>query len=569
MPTISVTDPKGRVWDVNAPEGATEHDAIDYVKGQIQQERANKFSLSGDVSQAGKVERFAGGAKHAWDRAALGVKGLFTDLSPEDKEQLEQGKAFVEKGDIAANLGEIGGDILITAPAGGLAGRAVGLGARVLPRALAALTRGGAELASSAGIGAVTNPEDRATGAISSAAGAGLGMGVNRLIGGVARPLVSEAAERLMGEGVQPTVGQSIGGLASKTEEKLASWPVVGGAISRARERAQREFNERAIQQAVPGVRGVGDQALSEARDAISSQYDAALSQLPRRIQVDPNSVVQAANRAATNARNMLSDDSVNWLNRYVNQNIVQRAQNITPEVAKRIESDLGAQVRSLMSSPEGERRALGDALSQIHQQWRASLTGIANAVNPQAGAALREADAAWRAFLPVDKAAAFRGAQSAEIPGQFTPSHLRRAIAAQDTSAGDRATRYMTQGNTPFERLNILAREGEQVLGNRVPDSGTAARMLTGGAWGGAAVSGQLPAMLTGWIAANAGASRLGQQAVTQGLEPTVRRLLGSGMTADQVVRIAQERGPEALIALGRSMGMANAMEEPKYAPQ
>ncbi|MFO0201699.1 MAG: hypothetical protein ACK528_01060, partial [Alphaproteobacteria bacterium] len=58
------------------------------VRKQKQASQANVYAGQ-DVGQMGTVMRGLGGAKAAWDRAALGLKDMFTDLTPEDKTLLD------------------------------------------------------------------------------------------------------------------------------------------------------------------------------------------------------------------------------------------------------------------------------------------------------------------------------------------------------------------------------------------------------------------------------------------------------------------------------------------------
>ena len=101
--------------------------------------RALASSYAGqDVGQMGTLMRGLGGAKVALDRAALGLKGLVTDLSPEDKALLEQGKASVNQGGTATNVGNIAGDVAIGAVPGSWPSSVVRLdrsvGLRAAPR---------------------------------------------------------------------------------------------------------------------------------------------------------------------------------------------------------------------------------------------------------------------------------------------------------------------------------------------------------------------------------------------------------------------------------------------------
>jgi len=121
---------------------------------------------NGENQRPGWAEEVAGGAKHAWDRAAMGLKGLFTDLTPEDKALLEQGGAFVKETGPASTVGQIGADVAMSAaPVARAAAlpRVLGMTSRLAPAA--------ADVAANAGYAAVTSPEDRANAAMWGAGG--------------------------------------------------------------------------------------------------------------------------------------------------------------------------------------------------------------------------------------------------------------------------------------------------------------------------------------------------------------------------------------------------------------
>ena len=131
------------------------------VRKQKQASQANVYAGQ-NVGQMGSVMRGLGGAKAAWDRAALGLKDMFTDLTPEDKALLDQGKAFTEQGGTAATVGNIGADALMMAAPALRGQQAIMAGAKMLPRAAQFI--GGrlpsAALASGATSAALA-PEDR------------------------------------------------------------------------------------------------------------------------------------------------------------------------------------------------------------------------------------------------------------------------------------------------------------------------------------------------------------------------------------------------------------------------
>ena len=555
---MDVRLPDGTVV-TNVPEGISQAELMRRLgksmpeespgeKRRSRRDLANEYAGK-DVGEMGALMRGLGGAKGAFDRAAMGLKGLFTDLTPEDKALLEQGKAFEAEGGPAATVGSIGADVAMSAAPGAFVTKAAA--------AAPLLARTAAQLGLGAGYGALTSPEDRAEGAKQGALGSAIGMGVNRVIGGALKPAVTDDAAALLKRGVVPTPGQAVGGVANQIEQKLQSVPVMGDVIRSGRNRAVKEFNEAAIQTAAPGIKGVGDEALTAARKQIGDKYEAALSKLPS-IKVDQTPIIKAVTDAVDDPALALSDASKKRVLDYVEKNLLARGTDIDGQIAKRIESDMSKVVTRFKSGTStGEEKAMGEALDSVLQQWRSSLSAAA-------GPSLREADQAWRAFLPLDKAAASAGSQAAETTGQFTPRALRRAIEAADKSQNNNVTRAMRGGNSPFERLNTLSRQGENVLTNSVPDSGTAGRLMTSlGALGAGAagVSGYALPVAAGTVGALGAYSRPGSQLLLQGLEPAYKKAVQTlalrGVPTQTLDEVLRKYGPQGVIALARGQAL------------
>lgn len=524
-----------------------------------QADLADKYAGE-DVNQLGTTMRVLGGAKGAWDRAALGLKGVFTDLTPEDKALLEQGRAFEAKAGAPATIGAIGADVAMSAAPGALVTKATAA-APLLTRALSQIGLG-------SGYGALTNPEDRTGGAIAGGVGTGVGMGVNRLVGGAIRPLISKDAQALMDQGIQPTIGQAIGGATNTVEQKLKSLPLAGDLIRRARGRAVDEFNEKAIQTAVPGGRGIGDEALIAARKTLSDNYKNIIPK-GMNITIDDNALIKATINAADDPALGLTDAAKKRVYDYVQNNILSRSKNITGDTAKQIESDFGSFVASLKSGQSSqEERAIGKALDQVNQEWRRLLPAAADKVSPGAGQALRENDAAWRSLVALDRAGSYRGNQNVaanEVAGRFTPNSLRRSIEVSDQSQFNNATRAMRGGNTPFDRLNQLTRQGERVLGDSVPDSGTAGRlgwmnMLAGGAAGTAAIADPgtaAGAAALAFLPYSRAGSKFAMQGLTPAYEAAIRQLTLRGVPTQAIDEALRKYGPDGVISLARGIGV------------
>jgi hypothetical protein len=513
--------------------------------------RADEYAGQ-DVGKMGSLMRGLGGAKTAWDRAALGLKGLVTDLTPEDRALLAGGRAVQDEGGMAATVGSIGADVGMSLAPGALVTKATA--------AAPLLTRTMSQLGLGAGYGALTSPEDRTAGAVGGGVGTAAGMGVNRLAGGLIKPLVSKDAQALMAQGIQPTPGQAIGGAVNTAEQKLKSLPIIGDVIRKGRDRAVNEFNEKAIQTAAPGATGFGDEVLTSVRENLGNQFDDVLKSIPK-LKVDTTALQKSATDAVGDQALNLSNNSKQKVMAYVKNNLINRSADMDGLTAQRIGSDALKAANRWKFSQNSEEQAMGEALEKITNEWRDSLIAAAGAKGPQ----LRDAQAAWRTFIPIDRAAGYRGNQNlaANEAGRFTPNSLRRSIEASDQSQFNNVTRALRGGDAPFQRLNTLTRQGEKVLGDSVPDSGTAGRVMYGvGALGaGAATGADLG------TAAALGAisvpmySRMGSQFMMQGLTPAyesaVKALTLRGVPTQAIDEALRKYGPQGVISLARSAGV------------
>lgn len=505
------------------------------------------------------LEKALVGVGSTFNRAYLGVRSLLPggELTQQEKDDLavyERNKQHLGGWGTA---GEIGGDIALSALPGGAVTKAT-KAAPLLARTLSQLGLG-------AGYGALTSPEDRTGGALGGAVGTGVGMAANRVVGGAIKPFITKDAEALMAQGVQPTIGQAMGGAVNQAEQKLKSVYGVGDLIRGARNRAVDEFNEKAIQTAVPGSKGFGDEALIAAREALGKQYDDVLSKLPK-ITMDKSAIMSTATQAAGDASLGLNNNSKKFIQDYVAKNLIGRSQDVTGETAKRVESDLLKVITRLRSSSDSEQRGIAEALGKVHDAWRTSLAQTAEAAQPGAGKALGEANAAWRAFSALDRAGGYRGNQNlaaGDVAGRFTPNSLRRSIEVSDVTQNNNATRALRGGNSPFERLNTLTRQGEKVLGESVPDSGTAGRMLVTGLLGaGGSMAGVEPTSALGAALLAAPAySRTGSKFLMQGVTPmyesAIKALSLRGVPTQTIDEALRKYGPEGVISLARSIGV------------
>lgn len=439
---------------------------------------ADKTGLVGRIDEGGLGDLIVGG------KGASGIDKMVRDN--EAKYQARR-KAAGESG--FDGYRALGG--LIPATALGVATGGASAGASLAARAGVGAAQGAAQgaLAPATGDGDYWAEKAQQVGT-----GAALGGILPAAIGGVAR-LVSPNASKnanlalLRDAGVRPTIGQALGGRASRWEEMATSLPVVGDGIASARRRAMEDFNKAAISRATDKVGAkvddIGQEGVRQAGDKISAVYDDALNQITG-VKLDGQ-----FNRDLLQLRSMaqgLTTDLKNKFNKTVNETIKRKGStgSILPEDYKAVDSDLGKLAADYKGSSTASEREFGDAVLQLQSLLKEQMLRS----NPNVAGRLRDADAAWANLVRVEGAAKAGKNDS----GVFTPAQLNAAIQGADKSVRKRA---VSRGAA---LMQDLGNAGQSVLGSRYPDSGTAGRMFfNGGAVGLAALE---PTALAGMAA-------------------------------------------------------------------
>jgi hypothetical protein len=330
-----------------------------------------------------------------------------------------------------------------------------------------------------------------------TALGTGAGAGTS-LLGGLLSRVVSPKAsvnpdvQLLRNEGVQPTIGQTLGGVANNLEEKAMSLPFVGDAIRNARARAVEQFNNAAIGRAVSpigaSVEGAGQGAVAKAGDALSNAYEAALAKVNH-----VNFDTPAFNQKLGELQNMasgLSPDLAAKFDKTLSSVVLRKMSpngSILGADIKAVDSELGGLAARYGRSSVASEQEFGDAVKQLQAIVRQEV----GRSNPEYAAAQAAADKGWANLVRVEGAA--KNAVNNE--GVFSPAQLNSAIRGADQSVRDRAT---ARGTALMQDLGTA---GQNVLANRVPNSGTTDRALlvASGAGAMAAPMMTIPAALAG----------------------------------------------------------------------
>lgn len=324
--------------------------------------------------------------------------------------------------------------------------------------------------------------------------GGGFGMAAQPVVGALSR-LVSPRASMdpqnrlLREEGVEQTIGQSLGGWPNRIEQLATSIPILGDAIGAMRNRSVNQLNTAAINRSQTPlgkrVEGYGNEAVDEAHKNVSAAYDAAKSQL-QGLTTDPTftrdlgQLRQLAQGLTPPFRRKFEKQ----LNDLVNSRLTPQG-SMTAETFKRIDSDLGTEAAQFQGAPAAAAKEYGASIAQLQDL----LNQQARRTNPAAADAFNAADTAFANLVRVEKAAG----KGSDAGGRFTPAQLNQAVKETDRSA------RRNQSSRGEALMQDLSTAGSR-LGNKVPDSGTATRLaLMATALGSGAVSPLIPLALAG----------------------------------------------------------------------
>ena len=338
----------------------------------------------------------------------------------------------------------------------------------------------------------------------------------------------------LRSEGVRPTIGQTLGGAANRLEEKAISLPFVGDAIAAARRSAAGDLNEAVANRALSPLgqtlpKGLqGREAVAHVQQTLSDAYEALLPRMS--VKAD-----QVFGQEIGSLRQMVGTGSMDpkaakLFDRILQNDVMGKfrgQQVLTGKTMKAVESDLGAQISRLQQSTDADSRLVADALREV----QSSLRNLAARNNPQLANELGKINQGWANFKRLERAASYVGAED----GMFSPANLQSAVKALDKSK-DKGR--FARGDALMQDLSDAAKSR---LGDKVPNSGTADRLMSGGVLG----AGLLDPMIPGSFLAGAGL----YSSPVQGL---LRSLVTSRPQGAQAVAGLLEQGAPMLAPAG-----------------
>lgn len=292
----------------------------------------------------------------------------------------------------------------------------------------------------------------------------------------VISPNPSAAYSTLAKSGVAPTIGQRLGGMFNTVEEKAQSLPFVGDMISQSRNRALKSFNSATLNDVVKPigetVGATGHDGVAEAGDKLSNAYQSVLSKI-KGVTFD-DGFNNELSQLKANAENLTSD-MANRFKSIVNDKFASRlspVNGMAAETLKTASSDISALARKYSASSVASEQELGGALTQLDSMMNQQVSRS----HPQYAPTLDAIDAGWAKLVRVEQAA--KSAASNKVnTGVFTPSQLMQAVRSTDKSVRGRA---VARGDALMQNW---AQSGLQVLGDKVPNSGTFDRAANGAA--------------------------------------------------------------------------------------
>lgn len=334
-------------------------------------------------------------------------------------------------------------------------------------------------------------PQKVGLGAVGGAGGTALGRGVANVVA----PKLSEAAQKLIGEGVNLTPGQMMGGALRKLEDKLTSVPLLGDIIDYSRTKGIEEFNKAAFKRALDPIGGTvpketGRAGVEAVKTQISDAYNTLLPKMtfvPDKPLYDSLSRLDKAVVGLPKPETKMVADNV----KSIIQKHMDTSKNglISGNSYKAIETDIG-DLASNYAGATGTDAMVGKAYKQALGQVRDALSRS----NPDYAEELGNVNKAFANFSRIRRAGSMANTQE-----MITPSQLANAVKAADESAGKGATA------TGKALMQDLTDAGVQVLPSKIPDSGTAGRsalvnMLlgAGGAAGGSSAYQAFPTVTT-----------------------------------------------------------------------
>lgn len=428
--------------------------------------------------------------------------------------------------------------------AGTVTGGALAAGGAELGLARAGLSAGAAALGGDALYGAAygagsSDDGNRllgaAVGGVGGLAGGAAGRGLTRGIGRAFTGVQDANVQGLRAAGVPLTAGQAAGGVVKGVEDRLSGLPLVGDVVNARRLEGMQGFNRAAFDEGLADIGEntggvIREQGIDLAQEATTRGYGRALDN----VNVTPDPQFRPTYDAAVATGSAVP--------RVGPEFAAYEQANMAPLVNQ--PSFNGATIQDFIQQTRDAdfgSDAMGDLVGRSVTGAEDAMRGLVGRQAPDVLPALGRADSSYRKVQVLRDAVnrARNGTGTGET-GIFTPAQL-------STAAATNAKKFGNSQGTTRQPFFDLARAGQKVLPNSVPDSGTAGRAVVAGGLGLAGLGGGAGYAADGGEGATtgigtglgaaallaAGGSRAGQRALTAALldRPQVAVQIGRGI--------------------------------------
>lgn len=467
--------PDGRVDRVNAPANASPQEVLTqaesmFGRGVTLMPNAGPETFKESMAKASEDMGFgqsviAGLGTKIMDADARIRQLLGYQLDPKEQQAVTAGRDAPG----AVQAGRLAGDIAIGAPA---------LPQTILGNALAGA---GQRFLTDPVLSGESGTQNALEGAIGGAAGSALLKAGSRVI----RPITpSPDVRTLLNEGIVPTIGEAARSGGSKTgqvagaiEDAATSYFGIGQAIGSARQRAGvqelgRAVLARATPQGMDVTSQLGREGLAETAEKISQRYTDALNNI-KLVRGDA-AFVRDMRVAVRDATRGLTGDDARQVQEIIQSIISDRQGQVigayTPDVAKRVDADLGQRARDFFNKDGSNNRLIGEAIRASQKVWRDLIRR--NAPDQATRDMLDDANRAFANYIRAERATNKSGA----IHGEFNATNLAQAV--RETSGGGSRKTLHGRGEALMQDLSDPAKA---VLSTRLGESGTTPRALLG----------------------------------------------------------------------------------------
>lgn len=419
-------------------------------------------------------------------QSALGAYGMqagqalslntLDDLAPNQERAQLALEDSARNHSTAAPIGALSGGVL--AAMGGEAGLArLGMGAGFGRAAIADMGYG-------AGAGAGASEDNRIGGAVSGGLagliGSAAGQGISRTAGNIIGGPGDQYARQMIDENIPLTVGGAVqrsgrlGQIVKSVEDKMSGVPILGDTINARRSEGIRAMNAKTFDKALEPINEnvgnkVGEEAVAEAHGLIQNAFKRALG--GKTAQVDDLFLKEARpalERIASIRRDGLGMEIVEQIEEATKGMFDETGQSISGEGMQALLGSLRQIRQAYKNDPLAHK--IGEGVKGIER----AVEGIFERQAPEVMPDYRAAKAAYRRLSIVSDAV--NSGKNGE--GLFTPAQLGQADRNNTKNLEGKIA--AASGKSPFHDFQRAAQE---TLPNRVPDSGTAGRVIVPGA--------------------------------------------------------------------------------------